>query len=121
MRCLRVFVVLLALGASLALVACGGQSTAAMCFGPRPVSAVHPVGSSISFAMTIIRDTHTYTYTYSVPKSAFGGAPATMKNGDMVTLCTATVDSGGQNVTTITQFGDQSQSVATATDSPTSR
>lgn len=120
MRCLRMFVVLLlALGGSLTLVACGGQSTAAMCFGPRPVSAVHPVGSSIGFAMMIVRDTHTYTYAYSVPKSAFGGAPAAMKNGDIVTFCAETVGSGGQSVTTITQFSDQGQPAAT--DTPKSR
>ena len=42
MRCLRMLVVLLlALGGSLTLVACGGQPTTAMCFGPRPVSSVH--------------------------------------------------------------------------------
>lgn len=115
MRCLRVFVVLLALAGSLTLVACGGQPTAAMCFGPRPVSAVRPVGSSISFAMTIVRDTHTYTYAYSVPKSAFGGVPAAMKNGDIVAFCAETVDSGGQRITTITQFSDQGQPAATDT------
>jgi hypothetical protein len=56
MRCLTVLVVLLALalGGSPTLVACGGQSTTAMCFGPRPVLAVHPVESSINYSMTTI-------------------------------------------------------------------
>jgi hypothetical protein len=120
MRCLRMLVVLLlALGGSLTLVACGGQPTTAMCFGPRAVSSVHRVGSSISFAMTIVRDTHTYTYAYSVPKSAFGGAPAAMKNGDIVAFCAETVDSDGQSTTTITQFSDQGPPAAS--DTPQSR
>jgi len=54
MRCLTVLVVLLALGGSLTLVACGVQPTTAMCYGPRPVSAVHPVESSINFSMTTV-------------------------------------------------------------------
>ena len=114
MRCPRMLVVLLlALGGSLTLVACGGgQATTAMCFGPRPVSSVHPVGNGISFAVTIVRDTHTYTYAYSVPQSAFGGAPATMKNGDIVAFCAETIDSGGQSATTISQFSDQGQPAA---------
>jgi uncharacterized Zn-binding protein involved in type VI secretion len=113
MRCLTVLVVLLALGGSLTLAACGGQPTAAMCFGPRPVSAVHPVGSSISisFSMTTVHG----TVTYSVPKTAFGGAPAAMKNGDLVAFCAETVDSGGQSTTTVTQFSDQGQPAATDT------
>jgi hypothetical protein len=82
-----------------------------MCFGPRPVSSVHPVGSSISFAMT----TKYGTNTYSVPQSAFGGAPAAMKSGDIVAFCTETVDSGGQSITTISQFSDQGQPAATDT------
>jgi hypothetical protein len=113
---------MLALGGSLTLVACGGlpiQSTTVMCFGPRPVSSVHPVGSSISFAVTIVRDTHTYTYAYSVPRSAFGSAPAAMKNGDIVVFCAETVDSGGQSTTTISQFSDQGQPAVT--DTPPSR
>jgi|SRR5579859_249553 len=115
MRCLKLLAMLLALGGSLTLVACGGQSTTVMCFGPRPVSSVHPVGDSISFAMTIVRDTHTYTHVYSVPKSAFGGAPAAMKSGDIVAFCAETVDSGGQSVTTITGFSDQGQPAASGT------
>jgi len=82
-----------------------------MCFGPRPVSSVHLVGSSISFAMT----TKYGTTAYSVPKTAFGGAPAAMKDGDIVAFCGATVDSGGQSATTITQFSDQGQPAATST------
>ena len=115
MRCLTVLVVLLALGGSLTLVACGGQSTTAMCFGPRPVSAVHLVGSSINFSMTTVHG----AVTYSVPKTAFGGAPAAMKHGDIVAFCAETVDSGGQSTTTITQFSDQGQPAAT--DTPQSR
>jgi hypothetical protein len=119
MRCLRMLVVLLlAFGGSLTLVACAGQSTqstTAMCFGPRPVSSVHPVENGISFAVTIVRNTHTYTYAYSVPKSAFGGTPAAMKNGDIVAFCAETVDSGGQSITTISQFSDQGQPAAPGT------
>ena len=115
MRCLKMLVVLAALGGSLTLVACGGQSTAVMCFGPRPVSSVHPVGSTIDFTVTIVRDAHSYTYAYSVPKAAFGGAPAAMKSGDIVAFCTEMVDATGQSTTTITQFSDQGQPAATAT------
>ena len=117
MRCLTVLVVLLALalGESLTLVACGGQPTTVMCFGPRPVSAVHPVGSSINVSMTTVHG----AVTYSVPKTAFGGAPAAMKNGDIVAFCAETVDSGGQSTTTITQFSDQGEPAAT--DTPQSR
>jgi len=116
MRCLRMLVVLLlALGGSLTLVACGGQATTAMCFGPRPVSSVHPVGSSINFSMITVHG----TVTYSMPKTAFGGAPAAMKNGDIVAFCAETVDSCGQSTTTITQFSDQGQPAAT--DTPQSR
>ena len=111
MRCLRVLVVLLALAGSLALVACGGQPTTAMCFGPLPVSSVHAVGSSISFSMT----TKYGTNTYSVPKTAFGGTPAAMKDGDIVAFCADTVDSGGESTSTITQFSDQGQPTATST------
>ena len=115
MRCLTVLVVLLALGESLTLVACGGQPTTVMCFGPRPVSAVHPVGSSINVSMTTVHG----TVTYSVLKTAFGGAPVAMKNSDIVAFCAETVDSGGQSTTTITQFSDQGQPAAT--DTPQSR
>ena len=115
MRCLKLLAVLVALGGALTLVACGGKPTTAMCFGPRPVSAVHPVGSRISFAVTIVRDTHTYTYAYSISKSDFGGSPASMKNGDIVGFCAETAESGGQNITTITDFSDQGQPVATGT------
>jgi len=116
MRCLRMLVVLLlALGGSLTLVACGAQPTTAMCFGPRPVSSVHPVGSSMRLSMTLVRDAHTYTYDFSMPKSAFGSAPAAMKNGDIVAFCAETVDSGGPSTTTISQFSDQGQPAATGT------
>ena len=111
MRCLKVLALFLVLGGSLMLVACGGQATTVMCFGPRPVSSVHSVGSSVSFTMTTIRG----TYTYSVPKSAFGGSPAAMKSGDLISFCADTVDSGGQSTTTITQFSDQGQPAATGT------
>ena len=110
MRCLKVFALFLALGGSLWLVACGGQATTVMCVGPRPVSSVHSVGSSVSFTVMTIRG----TYTYTVSKSAFGGSPAAMKNGDLISFCADTIDSGGQN-TTITQFSDQGQSVTTGT------
>jgi hypothetical protein len=102
MRYLNVLVLIMALGGSLLLVACSGEATSAMCFGPLPVSSVHPAGSSVRFTITTIRG----TYTYSVPRSAFGGAPATMKNGDLVALCAETAD----GTTTITEFSDQGQS-----------
>ena len=107
MRYLNVLVLILALVGSLLLVACGGQATGAICFGPRPVSSVHSVGNSVSFTMTTIRG----TYTYSVPRSAFGGAPAAMKNGDLIAFCAETADS----TTTITQFSDQGQPTSTGT------
>jgi|GEM_PF-4733525 len=115
MRCLTVLVVLLALGGSLTLVTCEGQSTTAMCFGPRPVSAVHPVESSINVSMTTVHA----AVTCAAAKTAFGGAPAAVKNDGMVALCAETVDSGGQSTTTITQFSDQGQPAAT--DTPQSR
>jgi hypothetical protein len=106
MRYLNVLVLFLAL-AGLLLAACGGQSTAAMCFGPRPVSAVHSVGKNVSFTMTTIRGTLSYT----VLRSAFGGAPATMKDGDLVMFCADTAD----GTTTISEFSDQGQPTATGT------
>lgn len=111
MRRLRVLVVLVALGASIALVACGGQPTTVRCVGPRPVSSVHAVGSSISFTIT----TKFGIQTYSVPPSAFGGPPAAMRNGDLVAFCAETVETGGHSTTTITQFSDQGQPAATET------
>ena len=113
MRCMRILALLLALEGSLTLVACGRQPAAVQCFGPRAVSSEHPVGSYISFIMT----TKFGTNTYAVPKSAFGGAPAAMKNGDLIAFCTETVDSDGQSTTTITQFSDQGQPAATGTPS----
>jgi uncharacterized Zn-binding protein involved in type VI secretion len=114
-RCLKMLIVLLSLAGSLAVVACGTHPTTVMCFGPRPVSSVHPVGSDVRFAMTTIHG----TVSYSVPQSAFGGAPAAMKSGDIVAFCAETVDSGGQSTTTISQFSDQGQRAAT--DTPQSR
>ncbi len=114
MRCLKVLALFLALGGSQTLAACGGQATTVMCFGPRPVSSVHSVGNSVSFTMTTIRG----RYTYSVSKSAFDGSPAAMKNGDLISFCADTVDSGGQS-STITEFSDQGQPAAT--DTPQSR
>lgn len=111
MRCLNGLALFLALGGSLTLAACGPQPVTVMCFGPRPVSSVHPIGSSMSFAMT----TRFGTHTYSVPQTAFGGAPAVMKNGDLVTFCAETADSDGQSTTTITDFSDQGQPAATDT------
>jgi hypothetical protein len=113
MRCLKVVSLFLVLGGLLTLSACGGQATGVKCFGPLPVSSVHHdiVGSSMRFTVTTVRG----TYTYSVPQSAFGGAPAVMKNGDLVSFCADTVDSGGQSTTTITDFRDQGQPAATST------
>ncbi len=112
MRCLKILVLFLTLCGSLLLVACGGQGTSVRCFGPRPVSSVHAAGSNIIFTMTTIQG----TFTYSVPKTAFGGVPATMKNGDLVYVCSEPGGAGGQkNTTTITEFGDQGQPAATST------
>ena len=111
MRCLKALVMVLVLGGSLTLAACGSHPTTVMCFGPLPVSSVHPVGSSISLTVKTVHG----SYTYSVPQTAFGGAPAAMKNGDIVTFCAETTDSGGQSTTTITQFRDQDQPAATGT------
>lgn len=127
MRCPKALALFRALGGSLTLAACGvhpfGEAgkppTAVMCFGPSPVSSVHPIGSSVSFIVTIVCDAHTYTYAYSIPKSAFGGALAAMKDGDIVAFCAETADSGRQSTTTITQFSDQGQPAAT--DTPQSR
>ena len=69
------------------------------------------VGSSIGFTVKTIHG----SYTYSVPKSAFDGAPTALKDGDLVTFCAETGDSGGQSTTTITQFSDQDQPAATGT------
>jgi hypothetical protein len=55
------------------------------------------------------------TQTYSVPQSAFGGAPAAMRNGDLVSFCAETVESGGHSTTSITQFSDQGQPAVTDT------
>jgi hypothetical protein len=107
MRRINAVLLVLALGGSLLLVACSGQSTTAICFGPRPVSSVHSAGSRVSFTMSTIRG----TYTYSLPRSAFGGAPAAMKNGDFIAFCAETA--GG--TTTITQFSDQGQPTPTET------
>ena|SRR5215467_7763362 len=116
MRCLKVFVLILVLAGSLTLTAClGGGVTSTKqiqtCFSQLPASHVHSVGSSISFTVTTVHGVSTY----SVPKSAFGGTPAAMKNGDVITFCAELVDIGGQRTTTITQFSDQGQPTATAT------
>jgi hypothetical protein len=107
---------LLMLGGLLPLTAClGAGSTSARdiqtCFRQLLASHVHPVGSNISFTVTSAHGTSAY----SVPKSAFGGAPAALKNGDVVTFCAELVDVGGHSTTTITQFSDQGQPTTTGT------
>ena len=116
MRCLKVLAVVLALGGSLTLTACLGNGATSTqdiqrCLSQAPTSDVHPVGSAISFTVTTVHG----AYTYSVPKSAFGGSPAAMKNGDFISFCAETVDIGGRRSTTITQFSDQGQPAATGT------
>jgi hypothetical protein len=117
MYCLKVLALFLVLGGSLTLTAClgnGATSTRQIqtCFSQLPTSQVHPVGSAISFTVRTVHG----VFTYSVPKSAFGGSPAAMKNGDIITFCAELVDTGGaQSTTTITQFSDQGQPVATGT------
>ncbi len=67
---------------------------------------------NVIFTMTTIQG----TFTYSVPKAAFGGAPAAMKDGDLVLVCAESGGAGGQkNTTTITEFGDQGQPTPTGT------
>lgn len=117
MRRLKVYMLLLlllALGGSPLLTACGGQPTTVACFGPRPVSSVHPLGRSISFSVTTVKG----TFTYSVPQSAFGGSPAAMRNGDLIAFCAEQAASGGHATTTITKFSDQGQPTATSTLQP---
>ena len=116
MRCMKVIALFLVLGGLLTLTAClgnGATSTRQIqsCFSHLPVSHVHPVGSSISFTVTTVHRASTY----SVPESAFGGSPAAMKNGDIITFCAELVDLGGQSTTTITQFSDQGGAAATGT------
>jgi hypothetical protein len=106
----------LVLGVLLTLTAClGGGETRIQdiqsCFSNLPASDVHAVGSSISFTVTTAHDTSTYF----MPKSAFGGTPATLKDGDIITFCAERVNSGGHVTITITQFSDQGQPVATGT------
>ena len=113
MRYLKVLALFLVLGGSLTLTACMGNGATSTrqiqsCFSHLQVSDVHPVGSSISFTVTTLHG----PATYSVPKSAFGGSPAAMKNGDIITFCAELVDLGGQSTTTITQFSDQGQPAA---------
>jgi hypothetical protein len=107
---------LLVLGGLLTLTGCLGDGSTSIrdietCFSQVPTSHVHLVANSISFSVATVHGTSTY----SMPESAFGGAPAAMKNGDVITFCTELIDVGGQRTTTITQFSDQGQPDATAT------
>ncbi len=122
MRCLKVLTVFkalavfLVLGGSLTLTACLGNGATSTrdiqaCFSQLSTSQVHPVGNTISFTITTAHGASTY----SVPKSAFGGAPATMKNGDLISFCAETVDVGGHSATTITQFSNQGRPAGTGT------
>jgi hypothetical protein len=104
------------LGGSLTLTACLGNGATSIqdiqtCFSQLPASHVHPVGSTISFTVTTVHGSSTY----SVPKSAFGGTPAALKDGDIITFCADRVKTGGHVTTTITQFSDQGQPAATGT------
>lgn len=116
MRRRKSLMLFLVLGGSFTLTACLGNGATSTkdiqsCFSQLPASHVHPVGSTIGFTVTTVHGSSTY----SVPKSAFGGTPATLKNGDVITFCAELVDVGGQRTTTITQFTDQGQPTATAT------
>jgi hypothetical protein len=108
---------LLMLGGLLTLTACLGDGATSTrdietCFSQLPTSHVHHVGSTtISFTVTTVQGTSTY----SVRNSAFGGAPAAMRNGDVVTFCAELHDVGEHSTTTITQFSDQGQPTTTAT------
>jgi hypothetical protein len=105
MHHLRILGLLLVLCGSLSLTACGAEPDRVFdwCYSSVPVSSVRPIGRNMSFTLTTVRGGPTY----SVLKSAFGGAPAAMKNGDIVTVCVDQIMSNGHTTTTITQFSDQ--------------
>ena len=110
---LRSLALLLVLGGSLTGTACLGNGSTRIqdiqaCFSHVPAAQVHPVGSTISFTVTTIHGSSTY----SLPKSAFGGIPATLKDGDLITFCADQVKTGGHVTTTIAQFSDQGQPAA---------
>jgi hypothetical protein len=113
MRSWKSLVLFLALAGSLTLAACGAQNGPhhTTCIGPRPVSDVHAVGNNVNFTLT----SPVFSEAFAVSKSAFGGAPAAMKDGDLVRICTATSGAGGHSTTTITQFSDQGQPPVTST------
>ena len=107
---LRSLALFLVLGGSLTVTAClenGGTTIQDIqtCFSHVPAAQVHPVGSTISFTVTTVHGSSPY----SVPKAAFGGTPATLKDGDLITFCAEQVKTGGRVTTTITQFSDQGQ------------
>jgi uncharacterized Zn-binding protein involved in type VI secretion len=118
MRFLKVLALFLVLGGSLALTACLGNGDVSTqdiqtCFSQVPASHVHPVGSTISFTIATVHGSSTY----SVPRSAFGGTPAAMKSGDIISFCAEHVETSGHVTTTISQFSDQGQPAATGTPS----
>jgi hypothetical protein len=109
---LRSLALFLVLGGSLTLAACFGNGGTTIqdiqtCFSHVPAAQVHPVGSTISFTITTVHGSSVY----SVPKSAFSGTPATLKDGDLITFCAEQVKTGGHVTTTITRFSDQGQPV----------
>lgn len=113
---LRSRALFLVLGGSLTVTACLGNGVTRIqdiqtCFSHVPAAQVHPVGSTISFTVTTVHGSSAY----SVPKSAFGGTPATLKDGDLITFCAEQVKTGGHVTTTITQFRDQGQPAAPGT------
>jgi hypothetical protein len=107
---------ILVLAGLLACTACsGGGATSTRdiesCFNNVTATHVRTSGSTISFA---VMTPHGLS-TYSVVTSAFGGAPATLKDGDIITFCVDHVNVGGNVTTTITEFSDLGQPAATAT------
>ena len=104
----------LVLSGLLACTACGGGGATstqdiASCFNRVTATHVRSAGSAISFTVT----TNHRSSTYSVVTSAFGGAPAALKDGDVITFCIDHLNVGGTATTTITSFSDQGQPTAT--------
>src|SRR5450631_1471354 len=75
----------LAMGAILTLSACSGSTTTSqLCFSQVPVTNVQSAGNNVNFTVTFAGGK---TSTFSVQKDAFGGAPASLKDGDVASFC----------------------------------
>ena len=112
----KLLALILVLAGLLACTACsGGGATSTRdiesCFNNVTATHVRAAGSTISFAVM----THHGISMYSVVTSAFGGAPAALQDGDIITFCVDYLNVGGNVTTTVTEFSDLGQSAATAT------